>query len=438
MAPLVFSWWRAEHPVVSRRRSGLALAFSGGRQPWNWMKHERITSPTLPGGDLVSALFDREVMGLADRGGASNLVGDRWADIAAEHVAAWIGSERPLHASDGESLAITRVDRLDATPRIAAAASRRGLQNPDLLLIGQTGDRQTIQAADAKFSVETARAKQVSTEVVLDLLELRGQVPELLPGLNGDLEVVPGIFLCPDYPLTHLMLKRRHGIVRTTVRGDEVVFVPAPPDRFWAGVEGASIMAPLAEVDDLPVRPAQSLLAGVYYFRLARAAVGVWLDATKPLLLYNDTVTVDEAAIREEAERRSIAADSALELIRQWDADVQTIRNQRAAVDQLAALPIPGRELRARVQKIAEASEVEPPSANQVRKRLGAWYRGELRERVGPISPPIANLPSVLQQVAAASRDLAPRVDAELERVVQELLAEAAAREEGSSATETK
>ena len=33
---------------------------------------------------MVSALFDREVMGLADRGGASNLIGDRWADIAAD------------------------------------------------------------------------------------------------------------------------------------------------------------------------------------------------------------------------------------------------------------------------------------------------------------------------------------------------------------------
>lgn len=393
------------------------------------MKHERFTSPNLPGGDLVSALFDREVMVLADRGGASNLVGNRWADLAAAHVAAWVGSERPLHASTGESLAITRVDRLDATPRIAAAASRRGLQNPDLLMIGHSGDRQRIQAADAKFSVETARAKQVSPQVVLDLLELRDQVPELLPGLNGDLEVVPGIFLCPDYPLTHLMLKRRHGIVRTTVRGDEVVFVPALPDRFWDGVEGASIMSPLAEVDDLPVRPAQSLLAGVYYFRLARAAVGFWLDATKPLLLYNDTVSVNEGAIRDEAERRSIAADSALELIRQWDADVQAIRNQRAAVDQVAALPIPGRELRARVQMIAEASGAEPPSANQVRKRLGAWYRGELRERVGPISPPVPNLSSVLQQVAAAGRDLAPRVDAELERVVQALIVEADARD---------
>ena len=50
------------------------------------MKSDNTRSPLLPGGDLVSALFDREVMGFADRGGASNLVGDRWADIAAAHV----------------------------------------------------------------------------------------------------------------------------------------------------------------------------------------------------------------------------------------------------------------------------------------------------------------------------------------------------------------
>ena len=146
------------------------------------MKGDNTRSPLLPGGDLVSALFDREVMGLADRGGASNLIGDRWADIAAEHAATWIGTERRLHADDQDPLRIVRVDRLDATPAVAAAASKRGLQNPDLLLIGQRGDQQAIQAADAKFSVETARSKQVSPEVVLGLMELRNHVPGILDG----------------------------------------------------------------------------------------------------------------------------------------------------------------------------------------------------------------------------------------------------------------
>ena len=130
------------------------------------MREAHVRSPLLPGGDLVSALLDREVMGLADRGGASNLIGDRWADLAAMHAAAWAGSGRVIQVEEQEPLRIVRVDRLDAIPAVAAAASKRGLQNPDLLLIGQRGREQAIQAADAKFSVETARSKQVSAEVV--------------------------------------------------------------------------------------------------------------------------------------------------------------------------------------------------------------------------------------------------------------------------------
>jgi hypothetical protein len=389
------------------------------------MKGGHTRSPLLPGGDIVSALFDREVMGLADRGGASNLIGDRWADIAAKHVATWVGSERRLHGDGQEPMRIVRVDRLDAMPAVAAAASKRGLQNPDLLLIGQRGDRQAIQAADAKFSVETARSKQVSPQVVLGLLELRQYVPGLLDGVSERIQVESGVFLCPDYPLTHLMLRHRRGIVRATVRQEEVVLVPAAPDRFWDGVPGAEIIAPLADTDHLPAQPDDNLMAGVYYFRLARAAVGFWLDATKPLLLHNDVVTVDISAVRDETVRRSADASSAFDLIRRWDADVQEIRNQRAAVDQAAALPIPGRDLRAMAAKIAKAAGGDPPSANQVRRRLGAWYRGALRDRFGPILPPVTDLPSVLRQLGDAGRDLAPQAERELERIVLELMTDA-------------
>ena len=396
------------------------------------MRDDLIRSRLLPGGDLVAALLDREVMGLADRGGASNLIGDRWADIAAAHAATWAASGRAVAVEDQEPLPIVRVDRLDATPVVAAAASKRGLQNPDLLLIGQRGDEQAIQAADAKFSVETARSKQVSAEVVLGLLELRQHVPGLLQGIGTRPHVERGVFLCPDYPLTHIMLRRRRGIVRTTVRRDEVVFVPADPARFWDEIQGAEIMVPLANRDDLPARPEEHLMAGVYYFRLARAAVGFWLDATKPLLLHNDPPIVDIAAVREEAIRRSQSAASAIEVVRRWDADVQAIRRQRATVDQAAGLPIPGRDLRLMTARIAEAVGAEPPSANQVRRRLGAWYRGALRDRFGPLYPPIADLPSILRQLAGASRDLLPQAERELDRIVRQLMAEADAREQAA------
>ncbi len=372
-------------------------------------------------------------MSFADRGLASNLVGDRWADLAANYAAAWADGSRTIRGESGDSLPVVRVDRLDAMPRIASLASRRGLQNPDLLLVGRFDGRSAVQAADAKFSIETARSKQVSPEVVAGLIGLREHLPELLPELDGSFHIEPGIFLSPDYPLTHLMLEQdrrvRRGILRSTVRPHEVVLVPVDPKTFWDGVEGASVIAPLAEVDAISPAPEASLLSGLYYFRLARAVAGFWLDATKPLLLCNDTPRLDERALRSEAVSRAGNASSAIALIRAWDADVESIRNQRAAVEQVAGLPIPGRELRSMANRIAERAGAEPPSANQVRRRLGAWYRGELRDRVGPISPPVENLGSVLKLVAAAGRDVAPRVEAEFERIVLELIQDAEASE---------
>lgn len=380
-----------------------------------------IRSRRLPGGDLVKAVLDREVMALADRGGASNMVGHRWADLCAEQADEWPGRARPVPGR--EALRVERVARLDATPAVAAAASRRGLQNPDLLLFGTVDGRRAVQAADAKFSVETARSKQVSPEVVAGLLGLR----ELLPGAFGEIATDPllvqGVFLSPDYPLTHLMLERRHGILRTTVRAEEVVLLPAPADRFFRGLEGAMVMAPLAGVDGLPVGPEESLLAGLYYFRLARAAVGFWLDAVKPLLLCNDVVAVDEAAVRAEAEARAATAPSAFELVLRWNADVQTVRNQRAAVDQVAAPPLLGRDLRPMIAGLAEELGVEPPSVNQVRRRVGAWWRGELRARLGPLAPPVPDLPRALEEVARVSAELAPELEAQVARVVREVVA---------------
>jgi hypothetical protein len=232
------------------------------------------------------------------------------------------------------------------------------------------------------------------------------------------------LFLCPDYPLTHLMLRRRHGITRTTVRPDEVVFLPAPSALFFDPLEGRRIMPPLAAIDRLPTDLDANLLAGLYYFRLARAAVGFWLDATKPLLLFDDRIAIDEAAVAAEAERRGENAESAWEAIQRWNADVQTVRNARMAVEQVAGLPMGSKELRPLVARLAEEASAEPPpSLNQVRRRLGAWYRGQLRERVGPLTPPVANLPAALREIAAAGAAVAPALPDQAERIVADLIA---------------
>lgn len=381
-----------------------------------------VRSPRLPGGDLVAAALNREVMGLADRGGSSGLVGSRWADLCAEQATEWVGQARPVPDAEAANFTVELVARLDATPQIAAAASKRGLQNPDLLLIGRRGERQAVQAADAKFSVETARAKQVSPVVVENLLGLGPLITSQLGNLEPAPALLPGVFLCPDFPLTHLMLHRRQGIVRTTVRAEQVVPLPAPARAFFAPLEGFGLLVDLAKTDALPTSTDEDLLAALYYFRLARAAIGCWLDATKPLLLFNDRLVVDEAAVRADAAARAHSASSAYGLITSWFADVDTIRGQRAAVDQVAALPLLNRDVRALVARLAAERGATPPSVNQVRRRIGAWYRARLREQVGPLVPPVADLAGALRELANAGAALQPLLLTEAERIVHELL----------------
>ena len=391
------------------------------------MTAESVTSPLLPGGDLVAAALDRQAMALADRGGASGLVGARWADVCAAHSARWVGKTFPIPGSGEpkQQHRIVRIARLDDRPAVGEAAARRALQNPDILLIGERNGRTTVQAADAKFSVETARAKQVSAGVVAGLLTLGELLTELTGDLGDELDLVDGLFLCPDFPLTHLMLRRRWGIVKTTIRADQVAILPAPAGPFFAPLEGAKLMPPLAAVDALPVSIDDSLLAALYYFRLARAAVGCWLDASAPLLPLGDKdrPAVDEAAILAETERRVILARSAWDLILTWDAGVQPIRAQRAAVDQVTALPLANRDLRERIARMAtRAGVVEGPSVNKVRRRLGAWYRAQIRERAGPVAPPVPDFSAALQDLARIAASLTPALEAETRRVIAELI----------------
>jgi hypothetical protein len=380
-----------------------------------------IRSSLLPGGDLVSAVLDRTVMGLADRGGASNLIGARWADVAAEYAMSWPGQERPNPEDPSLPLLVDRVTRLDDVPQIAAFASRHGLQNPDLLLFGICDGERAIQAADAKFSIETARAKQVSGAVVEGLLGPDGPLDRFLGVPANHTKLIPGVFLSPDYLLTHLTLERRQGILRATVHWSEVVLVPVDAGTFFGEMEGAGLMRLLSRVDGLPLPVDGSLLAGLYYMRLARAAIGCWLDATKPLLVFQDMLDVDESAVEREASARAPGAGSAFQLILRWNDDVDVIRNQRAAVEQVAMLPIANKELRAQIFAISREHQFEPPSANQVRRRLGAWFRRELRARVGPVVPPVPDLGAALDGIARAGAALTPDLPDELRRIVIEL-----------------
>ncbi|HEV2527773.1 MAG TPA: hypothetical protein VGT61_04880 [Thermomicrobiales bacterium] len=393
------------------------------------MRDVDVVSHKLPGRGFVAACLDRRVMALADRGQASGAVGDRWAAMCADAVVGWGGAEQS--APGGTSpFVIDQVVRLDDVPAIAATASRRGMQNPDFLVVGQDDSTPVIQGLDAKFSAETAKSRQVSAEVVEDLLALRTLLEPLAGPIADNVVVLDGMFLCPDFPLTRLVFSGRAGIVRPAVRADQVMLIDAPADEFFDVVDGGQLIVPFADVDAIDVDPGESLLAALYYFRLVRAAAGIQSDERRPLLGDGERYVVDYDILAEALAARRRGAASAIEMIRQWDRDAESIRSQREAVEQVAGLPIVAHELRSRIEREALARGRVAPSVNKVRRRLGAWYRSELRELVGPIRPPVTDLGSILDRVGRAGRSLLPSLERETGVVVEALVLESALLED--------
>lgn len=382
------------------------------------------SSDILPGGTLLSAIFDRDLMRLSDRGGASGIIGDRWAEICAEAIAARSFSDPQSIAPD--PAAMTRTVRLDDIPAIAAAASRRKLQNPDFVLLGEHDGRPWAQAVDAKFSAETARSRQVSADVLAELLAIGPVVSDHIGMLDEGIELRDGWFLCPDYSLTHYMIGQRRGTHRIAVQRDEIVLLPVSTEQFLAGIEGRGLHAFFTELDHVTALSHQSLLLALYEFRVARAAVACWLDQSRPLLGPKELVQLDLDAVEAAARERARGRRSSWDLILRWDDDAEETRRQRIAVDHVAAVPISGADLRREIEEAAAAVGVEPPSANRVRRRIGAWYRDRLLEAVGPLLPPVADFGSVLDRIGQETRKLRSQVASETTDIILEMVTDAA------------
>jgi hypothetical protein len=365
-------------------------------------------------------------MRLSDRGRASEAVGNRWSDLCSVFLDEVIASEGSL-AVAGENMAVDYAARLDAVPAIALAASRRKLQNPDFLLVGEIGSRNVLVPADAKFSVETAKAAQVSAGMATDLMMIGNVLTGPFPRLADAGGAIDGVFLSPDFSLTHFMLQGRAGHRgRVSVDRNRFVLLPVTTERFAASLDGHELAFVLSDLDHLPVGARDSLLAFLYYFRLARACAGCWLDLTGPLLTWRDPLILDMAAVTTHvSEHLQTHPRSAWDLVRQIDVEAENVRQQRAAVDNATGLPVANSEVRVRIEQAAKAVGKVPPSASKSRRLAGSWFRGQLREQFGPLMPPVTHLPQVLRDLHAAAQDLRPALLEKLEEISRELATEA-------------
>lgn len=381
-----------------------------------------LSSPVFPGGNLLSAYFDRDVVRLSDRGGASGLIGDRWSDICADILQTWPGRRLDIRG-DGE-IEVERIVRLDDLPAVARAASRKKMQNPDFIVVGEgTGGPLTF-AADAKFSVETAGASQVSREALEALLEIGPVMSQAVGDLHKDVSVADGIFLSPDYGLTHYMLGRKRGYRSVSVPHEQVTLLPVTALGFLKPVEGANLIPIFARADNHDRQSRQNLLLALYYFRLGRAGIGLWNDETASLLMPKHRADLDLRTIAVTASELAGTATSAWEIIEQWDRRAEAARAQRQQVADATSLPIVNRELREKVEAAAAQAGAPAPSLNKVRRRIGSWFNDRLIEDFGLLMPPVPNFPEVVRLLRARADELRPEIDRVTAQMIQELLEE--------------
>ncbi len=366
-------------------------------------------SPVFPGGSLYSALLHRRLMTMADLGDASAMIGDRWAVIASEFLIEQRHTQFPVPGKNAGTHFVEEIVRLDSAPGFSQAASRRGLRNPDLLAIGHRAGRPTIQAIDAKFSVETARSKQVSQESVAALMVMQPEIEAILGTLlPAGAQLLPGIFVSPDTHFSRYVVKRGRGITKVQVQPDEVWFHHLDAERMFGELEAQDFSVRLHALDGHRRSPDEDAATALYYFRLVRAAVGNWRDLEKPLLSWRDTVTYDADRFGATLEQAMASADTAFDAIERSTDLVATVRRDRVAVERAASLPIANSEFKEWVKQDVETLGVEAPSLNQVRKQLGSWYRQELRKRVGPVQPPVANIRQALLAIDREAALLKP------------------------------
>lgn len=405
-----------------------------GRGPSMRSIDGNVVTDKVPGGSLIAALLDRQLMSWSDRGGASRHLGDRWAEQCSAALEGWIGQERPVPG--GQPFTLAGVVRLDDNPEIAIQAGRHKLVNPDFVLVGKRGsDDWLLQAADAKFAVDTIRSNQVSADALQALLAVEGGLvtDAVSAALDGapieHLEVVRGVFISPDGPLTDYFLPRVTTGPRATVDPREVILLPVDPLDMFGGVPLARLIGPLARIDRLPLSPRTHLLPAMYYFRVASACSWMWQEQHTPLLSLEPATAPEIDVLLDAVQERIAEAPTAFDLLLSWAEELEALERSRRAVADVAAMPIRMRELRALLEKAGRGEDRR--LLRMIRGTMERRYRERLIELVGVVPAyPSRPLTEILQQVATASRSLIP----ELRTLAHQLIDEAGTVEPGAAA----
>jgi hypothetical protein len=232
----------------------------------------------------TSPLTGRLVWHIGDWGRASEHIGARW-----EHVAGALARERlgPL-----DYLVV-----LAATPALMAEVLGSGLTHADALRTWREDDQLMLEPLDFKWSLETASARQVSSETLQRMLA--AELPALETAL-ADARVALGLdptsapqardgrFVAPVHPANNAALLAEPEL--------PTLLLAVDPHAFFEPLPGWAAARVLARIESSDLDRLTGIEAIERYYRLGRGVEGA-LTRLQTGLFETEPTKVDAAAL---------------------------------------------------------------------------------------------------------------------------------------------
>ncbi len=314
----------------------------------------------------TSPLTGRLVWHIGDWGRASEHIGAHW-----EHVAGALARER---LGPEDHLVV-----LAATPALMADVLGSGLPHADALRAWRENDHLALEPLDFKWSLETASARQVSSETLTRLLEadlgsLRAALANARSRVGlapeSDLEVHDGRFVAPVHPANHAALLAEPEL--------PTLLLPVEPHEFFEPLPGWSAARAVARLESSDLDRLRGIEAIERFYRLGAGVEGA-LTRLHTGLFETEPRKVDAAALIAELRQAGKARTlNALLLYEQ-----QQLANRKLLEERLAQLPrsaYPFGRLRSDLHKLGV-----PRHVLDSRGALGRAYAEVTREMAAAI-----------------------------------------------------
>jgi hypothetical protein len=210
----------------------------------------------------TSPLAGRLLWHIGDWGRASEHIGLRWEEVAGALAQQRLGDDNVLIV-------------LATTPGLMADVLASGLPHADALRTWSEDGRLALEPLDFKWSLETAAARQVSSETLARLLE--AALPSLLEalqvtratlGLPAEAEAAPqdGRFVAPEHPANRAALRADPGLPS--------LLLPVEPRAFFEPLPGWPAALAVARVEGASLVRLSSIEAVERYYRLGAGVTG--------------------------------------------------------------------------------------------------------------------------------------------------------------------